>query len=41
MAFTDIYIKNLKTAKNMEVFREEAEENFGVRVCTRTTIARL
>lgn len=32
MAFTDAYIRNLKTTKNMEDFREKAGENFGVRV---------
>jgi integrase len=32
MAFTDPYIRNLKTTKSMEDFREKAGENFGVRV---------
>lgn len=32
MAFTDTYIRNLKTTKSMEDFREKAGENFGVRV---------
>ena len=32
MAFTDAFIRNLKTVKSMEDFREKAGENFGVRV---------
>ena len=29
MAFTDAFIRNLKTIKSMEDFREKAGENFG------------
>lgn len=32
MAFTDLYISNLKTTKSMKDFREKSGENFGVRV---------